>query len=216
MKTRDGSGTDLTGALRRLTDRPNRTCRQPGTKDVTTVREPVPGEAAESSAIPSEPAGFADWVGPHLAAMARLATRLAPTADRDDIVQESLVRAWVKRQQFDPDRGALSSWLLAITADQARKARARSRPRAELVDDRRVAGNDPPVPGPDPVSADSLDLARALGRLSGRQRLVVDCFYYVGLTVTETAAVMGCAEGTVKSTLSDARARLRDLLEERT
>jgi RNA polymerase sigma-70 factor (ECF subfamily) len=168
---------------------------------------------AASDAVPVDRSGFADWVGPHLAAMARLAARLAPTADRDDIVQESLVRAWVKRGQFDPDRGALSSWLLAITADQARKARVRSRPRAELDDGRRVAGNDPPAPGPDPVSADNLDLARALDRLSGRQRLVVDCFYYVGLTVTETAAVMGCAEGTVKSTLADARARLRILLE---
>jgi DNA-directed RNA polymerase specialized sigma24 family protein len=34
----------------------------------------------------------------------------------------------------------------------------------------------------------------------------------VGLSVAETAAVMGCAEGTVKSTLADARARLRTLL----
>jgi RNA polymerase sigma-70 factor (ECF subfamily) len=41
----------------------------------------------------------------------------------------------------------------------------------------------------------------------------VDCVYYAGLTVAETAAVMGCADGTVKSTLADARNRLRDLLE---
>jgi RNA polymerase sigma-70 factor (ECF subfamily) len=45
--------------------------------------------------------------------------------------------------------------------------------------------------------------------------LAVDCFYFVGLTVSETAAVMGCSEGTVKSTLSDARARLRAALEVR-
>ncbi|NUR97958.1 MAG: RNA polymerase sigma factor, partial [Kribbellaceae bacterium] len=31
--------------------------------------------------------------------------------------------------------------------------------------------------------------------------------------IAETAAVMGCSEGTVKSTLSDARARLRVVLE---
>jgi RNA polymerase sigma-70 factor (ECF subfamily) len=49
--------------------------------------------------------------------------------------------------------------------------------------------------------------------LSARQRLAVDCFYFADLSVADTAAVMGCSEGTVKSTLSDARARLRSLLE---
>ena len=43
-------------------------------------------------------------------------------------------------------------------------------------------------------------------RLAPRQRLAIDCFYFVGLSLAETAAVMGCSEGTVKSTLSDARA----------
>jgi RNA polymerase sigma-70 factor (ECF subfamily) len=57
--------------------------------------------------------------------MSRLAARLAPDADRDDVVQEALARAWAKRRQLDPERGALSSWLLAITADQAAKARRR-------------------------------------------------------------------------------------------
>ena len=60
---------------------------------------------------------------------------------------------------------------------------------------------------------DRLDLHRALGRLSRRQRLVVDCFYFAGLSLAETAAVMGCAEGTVKSTLADARGKLRTVLE---
>ena len=36
--------------------------------------------------------------------------------------------------------------------------------------------------------------------------------YFVGLTVDETAAVMDCSTGTVKSTLFDARTRLRALL----
>jgi len=175
------------------------------------VREPEP--AAKAAGPPGDPAGFADWVGPHLAAMARLAARLAPAADRDDIVQESLVRAWLKRRQFDPARGVPGGWLLAITADQARKARARGRP-VTLMDGRRVAGNDPPVPGPDAATPASLDLARALDQLTGRQRLAVDCLYYADLTVAETAAVMGCAAGTVKSTLADARARLRQLLAE--
>lgn len=152
---------------------------------------------------PAEPAGFAAWVRPHLPAMARLAARLADPADRDDIVQEALVRAWTKRRLYDPDRGTAAAWLLAIVADQAGKARRRASSSARLV----AVEPPPSAPGTDP------DLARAIASLPTRQRLAVNCFYYADLTVAETAAVMGCAEGTVKSTLFDARARLRPLLE---
>jgi RNA polymerase sigma factor (sigma-70 family) len=169
------------------------------------------GRIARAAGAPAATAEFADWVRPHLPAMARLAARLAPDADRDDVVQESLVRAWQKRAQFDPRRGSASAWLLAITADRARRARVRAAPRTEVLD-RYPAGDDPPGAGPATSDA-GIDLARALDRLSPRQRLAVDCAYYAGLTVAETAAVMGCADGTVKSTLADARNRLRSLLE---
>lgn len=158
-----------------------------------------------SASPPATADEFADWVRPHLAAMSRLAARFAPEADRDDVVQEAMARAWTKRRQYDPARGTPSSWLLAITADQAAKARRRSR--------RSLAALPDPQPGGSADEDNRLDVERALARLSPRQRQAVDCLYFVGLTVAETAAVMGCAEGTVKSTLSDARARLRTLLE---
>ncbi len=149
------------------------------------------------------PADFAAWVEPELAKMSRLAARLAPNADRDDVVQEAMVRAWRKRDQYDESRGTAATWLLAITADQARRARRKRRPLA-LVGEINV-----PSSSPD----DRMDVEAAVGRLAKRQKLAVDCFYFVGLTVAETAAVMGCSDGTVKSTLSDARKRLRPLLE---
>ena len=67
------------------------------------------------------------------------------------------------------------------------------------------------VPGRSPD--DRVDVEAAVARLPRRQKLAVDCFYFIGLSVAETAAVMGCSGGTVKSTLSDARKRLRLLLE---
>lgn len=57
------------------------------------------------------------------------------------------------------------------------------------------------------------DLEDALLSLSVRQRLAVDCYYFADLTIAETAAVMSCSEGTVRSTLSAARTHLRTLLE---
>jgi RNA polymerase sigma-70 factor (ECF subfamily) len=61
---------------------------------------------------------------------------------------------------------------------------------------------------------DRLDIANVVGRLPPRQRLAVGCYSYAGLSLTDTATVMKCSEGTVKSTLSDARKRLRLQLEE--
>jgi RNA polymerase sigma factor (sigma-70 family) len=63
------------------------------------------------------------------------------------------------------------------------------------------------------VAAD-VDLERAVAALSSRQRLAVDLYYFVGLDVATCAQVMGCAEGTVKATLHQARGRLRALLGE--
>lgn len=152
---------------------------------------------------PGTPADFAAWVEPELAKMSRLAARLAPTADRDDVVQEALVRAWRKRDQYEESRGTAATWLLAITADQARRARRRRRPSA-LVGEISVGGRS---------LDESVDVEAAVARLPRRQKLAVDCFYFVGLSVAETAGVMRCSEGTVKSTLFDARRRLRLLLE---
>ena len=163
----------------------------------------------EIGAATADTAGFAAAVGPALLAMTRLAARLAPHADPDDIVQEAVVRAWTKWDLFDAGRGTATAWLLAITADQARAARRKRVRWLRVVDDRSAA--------PERAAAvrdleRDLDLERALHMLAERQRLAVDCHYFVGLTVDETAIVMGCSPGTVKSTLHDARRRLRDLL----
>ena len=113
------------------------------------------------------------------------------------------MRAWRKRHQYDEKRGTPATWLLAITADQARRARRKRRPTA-LVGEISVHGKSPD---------DRLDVEAAVAQLPKRQRLAVECFYFVGLSVAETAAVMRCSDGTVKSSLFDARGRLRSLLE---
>ncbi len=161
------------------------------------VGEPVRSASAEQD--------FGAWVTPHWAAMAALARRLSGVADWEDVLQESLSAAWRKRGQFDPDRGTPRNWLLAITADQAHKSRRRPRPVS--------------LDGIDGADADhdgslNLDLERAIGTLAPRQRLAVTLRYYLGLPVADVAGVMGCAVGTAKSTLADARGRIRALLGE--
>jgi RNA polymerase sigma factor (sigma-70 family) len=189
---------------RRLGKKPNRPWASWCMCSVDAVSEPF-REASRLTAGRTdavEHALFSEQVRPHFAAMAHLAARIAPSAQRDDIVQEALTRAWRKRRLFNPSRGTLRSWLLAITADRARRLTRRQAL---------------PITIGAPISApsheDRLDLEAAMKSLPARQRLAVDCFYFVGLSVAETAIVMGCAEGTVKSALSDARTSLRDYLE---
>ena len=145
---------------------------------------------------------FSESVRPVLPAMARVAARLAVGIDSDEVVQEALVRAWQKRDTFDPRRGSFDTWLLAITADKARRARQRRTLAPALA---------PTAPLPQ-LSEARLDPEAAVGHLAPRQRLAINCFYFADLSVAQTAAAMGCSKGTVKSTLSDARARLRQLL----
>jgi RNA polymerase sigma factor (sigma-70 family) len=147
--------------------------------------------------------GFADAVRPFLLDMGRLATRLVGAADADDVAQEALSRAWRKRALYEPSRGSLRSWLLAITADQARRWSSRRPGPVDVV---------PTAPSQDREAA--LDLRFAVSQLATRQRLAVELRYYLGLPVTEVAEAMGISEGTAKSTLADARARLRERLEE--
>jgi RNA polymerase sigma factor (sigma-70 family) len=159
--------------------------------------------------MPEAAAAFATWVGPSLVPMRRLARRLAPDAEPDDVVQESLARAWQKRALYDPARGSATAWLLAITADQARSARRTKVRRLRLIDESAEL-----IDAADPIYQHDFDgdLDRAISQLARRQQLAVQLHYFVGISVEETATVMECAVGTVKSTLFDARTRLRQIL----
>ena len=150
---------------------------------------------------------FAAWAAPAVVPMRRLACRLAPHADPDDLVQDALARGWQKRALFDPAKGTATTWLLAIVADAARASR-RTRARWLKVVDDTADVPETPAAQRDP----DIDLERAIAQLAERQQLAVHLHYFVGLSVDETAAVMACSTGTVKSTLFDARARLRILL----
>jgi RNA polymerase sigma factor (sigma-70 family) len=149
------------------------------------------------------PSQFARWVEPHLTVLARYAARQVAPADRDDVVQEALIRAWQRWSTYDESRGTPPAWLIGILADRCRRHRSRRSAVAlvELVD------QDSPAP-----AAHDLDLERAIARLSRRQRRCVELYYFVGLDTTTTAEVMGCAPGTVKATLHQARGRLRELM----
>jgi RNA polymerase sigma factor (sigma-70 family) len=162
------------------------------------------GAGGVEEGVQQTAAEFETWVSPHLMAMAHLAARLANEPDRDDIVQDALTRAWEKSHTFDPSRGSVRVWLLAIVADRARRAR---RGRRESV---ALAEHESPIAV---FGGADIDLERAVASLPERMRLAVECVYFVDLSIRDTAELMRVTEGTIKSTLHDARALLRSRLE---
>ncbi|WP_154766798.1 RNA polymerase sigma factor [Nakamurella alba] len=137
--------------------------------------------------------------------MTMLARRLVATDDWEDVAQDALSEAWRRRAIFDADRGTPRNWLLALVVTHARRHRSRSRetPVASVPDSPVI-----------PTDGHAVDMAAALGTLPRRQHEAVALYYYLDLPVAAVAQVMSCSEGTVKSTLADARRSLRTTLGE--
>jgi RNA polymerase sigma-70 factor, ECF subfamily len=140
--------------------------------------------------------------------------------DALDACQEAMLSAWRAISSFRGDGAAFRAWLLAIVANTChdRQRYAARRPTVPLDPD--ATGDGLPLPLPDPgqspedyaASADlAALLAAALARLSDEHRMIV-LLDHVGLSYAEIAVALGVEVGTVKSRLSRARARLRDIL----
>ena len=134
-----------------------------------------------------------------------LASGSYPAAE--DAVQEALVRAWMRSQRGEPI-GSLPAWVAAVALNQTRsgwrRAVAERRARRRLPE---RSGSMAAAP-----SEEHVDVARALEALPRRQREVAVLRYLLEMSTAEVASVLGIGEGTVKSSLSRARAHLVDAL----
>jgi RNA polymerase sigma factor (sigma-70 family) len=102
-----------------------------------------------------------------------------------------------------------------LACDQARqRARRHGSPEVSGVPfpGSSVATGGAALPGFEQAAAERLDLSRALGRLSRRQRQAVVLHYLAGLTVEETAVAMRASADTVKKHLARALTKLHQQL----
>lgn len=163
-------------------------------------------------------AAFRDQVEPDIPVMLRVALNLTRNPhDAEDLVQESLIRAFRALDTFDGRHPR--AWLLTIVRHTHLNMNRRQRP--DAVADCAALGDPRPAFGsPVGVSAEQshLDgtlnarLEQALASLDPRFRAVVVLVDVNDLSYAEAAAVLGVPVGTVMSRLSRARNRLRSLL----
>jgi RNA polymerase sigma-70 factor (ECF subfamily) len=115
----------------------------------------------------------------------------------EDIVQETLLRAWRNLDRLDQRAGPVRPWLftvaqrVAIDAHRARQARPKEVRESDLS----------MVPALDEVerTLDRIVVTDALQSLSLEHRAVIVEIYYRGRGVAEAARVLGIPPGTVKS-----------------
>jgi RNA polymerase sigma-70 factor (ECF subfamily) len=131
----------------------------------------------------------------------------------EDVVQETMLRAWRHRDSLDTRRGDLRPWLFTVAhhvAIDAYRARV-SRP-PEVGDAVLEA-----LPSADDIDArlDRLLIADALTALSAEHRGVLIETFYRGRSVAEAAEALGVPAGTVKSRTFYALRALKLALAER-
>lgn len=123
-------------------------------------------------------------------------------ASAGDLVQEALTRVFGRRrvgEDIDQLEAYVRRAMLNQYVDSRRRLKRWNATRHLLVD--------PPQHDDDRLAVAD-DVRTALATLSPRQRACVVLRYYEDLTVAEVAEELGCAEGTVKRHLADARAKL--------
>ena len=141
---------------------------------------------------------------------------VVPLVDGDraraqDVVQETMLRAWRRPEVLGQAHGSVRPWLFTVA-------------RHLVIDEWRRHRTDRDVPlesGPEATADDGTDavldswiVGDALARLSPQDRAVIEQCYFQGRTTADAAAVLGIPEGTVKSRAHYALRALRLALQE--
>ena len=139
---------------------------------------------------------------------------LRDAVEAEDALQEAFVKAYRALARFKPG-SPFKPWVLTIVANEARNRRKAANRRAGLF--LRAAAEEAPrgdgFPSPEAAVVESerrAELLEALEGLREEDRAVIGYRYFLDLSEAETAAILGCARGTVKSRLSRALGRLRE------
>ena len=147
----------------------------------------------------AEGPGFDAFVLGRSQALLRTAYLLVQDEGRaEDLLQTALTKAWFAWSRIEDPEAYVRRILVTTSASWWRRRWTRETPSHEIPD--RAAADDPRT---------DQDLWVALGHLPPRQRAVIVLRYLEDRSEAETADLLGCAVGTVKSQCAKALAKLR-------
>ena len=137
--------------------------------------------------------------------------------DAHDVLQHVFVKVWQNVDRWEP-RAPFWSWLYRIAVNESLGWKKREKRRYEVVsplEETAYPDAESAAPSPlDDVALRQLErrIRRAVEKLPEMQRATFVLRFKEELSVRETAAVLGCAEGTVKANGYHAIRRLRKIL----
>lgn len=158
---------------------------------------PPPAPAAEPHTADS--AAVSELWRVHRAALLRFALKLT-LGDRqraEDIVQETLLRAWRHPEIVQGHVAAIRPWLFTVTRHVAIDM-WRSRSRIQEVPDEHETDRADPAERIDQALT-ALDVRAALNQLTPEHRQVIVEMYFRSRSVAEISQALGIPAGTVKS-----------------
>lgn len=146
---------------------------------------------------------FADLIREHKAPMYRLSYGILHNQqDAEDAVSEAIIKAYEHLDSLK-NREKFKSWIMMITANEAKKI-YKKRKRVELIEDIRICES-----GHNDHHDELWDIVMTL---DARYRSVLILYYYEQMKISEIGNILHISEGTVKSRISRAKNKMKELL----
>jgi RNA polymerase sigma-70 factor (ECF subfamily) len=132
-------------------------------------------------------------------------------SDADDLVQDTLIKAWTHRDKFEPGTN-LRAWLFTILRNTYYTAVVRRR--REVRDEDGFHARKLTAPPSQEWGLQMQSLQQALEQLPPEHREALILVGAAGLSYEEAAEICGCALGTIKSRVNRARNKLLKIMED--
>jgi RNA polymerase sigma-70 factor (ECF subfamily) len=140
---------------------------------------------------------------------------LRDPAQSEEVAQDVFLEVWRTSSRFDPDRGSVLAWMLAMShrraVDRVRASQAsRNRDQRYLDANQQIAHD---ATSDDALaSVEALRVRAALEQIPWSQRTALTLAYFEGCTHQEVAERLDIPLGTAKSRIRDGLIKLRELV----
>lgn len=159
--------------------------------------------AADQGAL----AALYDRYAPLLLAQAQ--RMLGSRGEAEDLLHDVYIEVWQKAHTYSPERGTVRAWLTVRLRSRALDRRRRTRHSAPGSEDAHQMAERTPAESEGAPFVDHAIVQRAVAALPSDQRVVMELFYFDGLSLPEIGERLTVPVGTVKSRASRALTKLR-------